>query len=166
MAKEEKPVVTNVVVETKPQRVASALKRPEKIKEHVEEINDNTQQNASKPVGIISDKNKDDDNEEKSKEQTQVNEENVTSQNKGIKFDTKLRPGGIKDQAANKNRVNVNITDLESIKNYVQEISRNANPIGKIIDFLPDDIESMNKELASWIKEQKVLKDKYDEEVK
>lgn len=154
-----------MIVETKPQRVASALKRPEKIKENVEEINDNTQQNASKPVGIISDKNKEEEDEEKPIAK-QSNEENVQTGSKGIKFDTKLRPGGIKDQGGNKNRVNVNITDLESIKNYVQEISRNANPIGKIIDFLPDDIESMNKELSSWIKEQKVLKDKYDEEVK
>ena len=132
----------------------------------MEEINNNTQQNPSKPVGIISDKNKDDDNEEKSKEKKQVNEDNVTYQNKGIKFDTMLRPGGIKDQAANKNRVNVNISDLESINNYVQEIIRNTNPIGKIIDFLSDEIDSMNKEFASWIKEQKVLKDKYYVEVK
>jgi hypothetical protein len=42
----------------------------------------------------------------------------------------------------------------------------NANPIGKIIDFLGDDIESMNKELQSWIKEAKSYQDKYDEEVR
>jgi len=163
----EEPAKPNVVVETKPQRVASAIKRPEKVKENVEEINDNTTQNASKPVGIISEKRRDEDEEgEKPVVENDKNEENVQSQNKGIKFDTKIRPGGIKDQTNSKPRANVNVTDLESIKNYVQEISRNANPIGKIIDFLPDDIESMNKELASWIKEQKMLKEKYDEEVK
>jgi TRAF3-interacting protein 1 len=59
-----------------------------------------------------------------------------------------------------------NIADLQSIKNYVQEISMNSNPIGKIIDFLGDDIESMNKEMQSWIKEAKNYKDKFEEEVK
>jgi TRAF3-interacting protein 1 len=59
-----------------------------------------------------------------------------------------------------------NISDLQSIRNYVQDISMNANPIGKIIDFLGDDIESMNKELLSWVKEAKSYHDKYDEEVK
>ena len=61
---------------------------------------------------------------------------------------------------------NFNPLDLESIKNYVQEISKNSNPIGKIIDYLNDDVESMNKELQSWIKEAKNYKERYDEEVK
>jgi hypothetical protein len=56
--------------------------------------------------------------------------------------------------------------DLESIKNYVQDISKNSNPIGKIIDFLQDDIDSMNKELQGWIKEAKTYKERFDEEVK
>ena len=56
--------------------------------------------------------------------------------------------------------------DLESIKNYVQEISKNSNPIGKIIDFLGDDIDSMNKELQGWIKEAKTYKERFDDEVK
>ncbi len=68
------------------------------------------------------------------------------------------------DAKATKNTINV--ADLESIKNYVQEISRNANPIGKTIDFLQDDIESMNKELLSWIREGKQYKEKYEEEMK
>ena len=68
------------------------------------------------------------------------------------------------DSKVTKNTINV--ADLESIKNYVQEISRNANPIGKTIDFMQDDIESMNKELLSWIREGKQYKEKYEEEVK
>ena len=42
----------------------------------------------------------------------------------------------------------------------------NANPIGKIIDFIQDDIESMNKELQSWIKESKSYQDRYDDEIR
>jgi TRAF3-interacting protein 1 len=60
----------------------------------------------------------------------------------------------------------LNVADLEAIKNYVQDITKNANPIGKIIDFLFDDIESMNKELQLWIKESKTYKERYDEEVR
>ena len=60
----------------------------------------------------------------------------------------------------------MNINDIESIKNYVQEISKNSNPIGKITNFLGDDIESMNKEMQTWIKESKNYKERLDEEVK
>ena len=34
------------------------------------------------------------------------------------------------------------------------------------MDLLGDDIESMNKELANWIKDNKVYKDRYDDEMK
>jgi TRAF3-interacting protein 1 len=60
----------------------------------------------------------------------------------------------------------LNINDIESIKNYVQEISKNSNPIGKITNFLGDDIESMNKEMQTWIKESKNYKERLDEELK
>jgi hypothetical protein len=70
------------------------------------------------------------------------------------------------DGEKNDKAASFNIADLQAIKNYVQEISMNANPIGKIIDFLQDDIESMNKEMHSWIKEAKTYKDRFDEEVK
>jgi len=159
------PTVTVEANVAKPARPMSSVKRPQKVKDDVQEINDNTQQTGgSKPVGIISDKDKEEDEEggEKPKDE-EAQEEPAAEPKTGIKFSTKLRPGAKDDKKA---RPAVNVADLESIKNYVQEISRNANPIGKILDFLPDDIESMNKELNHWIKEQKVLKDKYDEEVK
>ena len=56
--------------------------------------------------------------------------------------------------------------DLESIKEYVQQITKNCNPLGKLVDSLWDDIESMNKELANWINENKKYKDRYDDEMK
>ena len=34
------------------------------------------------------------------------------------------------------------------------------------MDLLGDDIESMNKELANWIKDNKVYKDRFDDEMK
>ena len=69
-------------------------------------------------------------------------------------------------ESEKKTKIVLNSADLDAIKNYVQDITKNANPIGKIVDFLGDDIESMNKELQSWIRETRTYKDKYDEEVK
>jgi TRAF3-interacting protein 1 len=71
------------------------------------------------------------------------------------------------DIAGEKNfKSTINLADLETIKNYVQDISRNANPISKTIEFLQDDIESMNKELQNWIREGKQYKEQYEEEIK
>ena len=60
----------------------------------------------------------------------------------------------------------VDNVDLEAIKEYVQQITKNCNPLGKLVDLLGDDIESMNKELANWIKDNKIYKDRYDDEMK
>jgi len=60
----------------------------------------------------------------------------------------------------------INIADLEAIKNFVQDITKNVNPTTKIVDFLYDDIESMNKELQSYVKESKTYKERHDEEVR
>ena len=51
-------------------------------------------------------------------------------------------------------------------KPRVQQIIKNCNPLGKLVDLLGDDIESMNKELANWIKDNKIYKDRYDDEMK
>ncbi len=83
-----------------------------------------------------------------------------------LRIETKLGKFNNASESNNKSEKTFNINDLQSIRNYVQDISMNANPIGKIIDFLGDDIESMNKELQSWIKEAKSYQDKYDEEVR
>jgi len=60
----------------------------------------------------------------------------------------------------------VDHVDLEAIKEYVQQITKSCNPLGKLVDTLGDDIDSMNKELANWIKDNKIYKDKYDDEMK
>ena len=60
----------------------------------------------------------------------------------------------------------VDNVDLDAIKDYVQQITKNCNPLGKLVDLLGDNIESMNKELANWIKDNKAYKDRYDDEMK
>ena len=51
----------------------------------------------------------------------------------------------------------VDHVDLEAIKEYVQQITKSCNPLGKLVDILGDDIDSMNKELANWIKDNKIM---------
>ena len=63
-------------------------------------------------------------------------------------------------------KTKVDHVDLEAIKEYVQQITKSCNPLGKLVDILGDDIDSMNKELANWIKDNKIYKDKYDDEMK
>ena len=56
--------------------------------------------------------------------------------------------------------------DLESVRECVQQITKNSDLLGKFVDFVWDDIESMNKELANWMNENKKYKDWYDDEIK
>ena len=56
------------------------------------------------------------------------------------------------------------ISNVDAIKNYVQEITKNCNPIGK--EFIRDDIDGKNKELQNWINESKSYKDSYEDENK
>lgn len=121
-----------------------------------------------KPKGIISDGGGDD--LESSMKDTGAKGEIKFSSGAGsgsvMKLDKKIFKHDITDAKAEETKVNVSKVDLESIKAYVQQITKNCNPLGKLVDILGDDIENMNKELANWIKENKTYKEKYDEEIK
>ena len=43
------------------------------------------------------------------------------------------------------------------------KITKNCNPNGELSDSLGDNIDNMNKELANWIKDNKLSKDRSDE---
>jgi TRAF3-interacting protein 1 len=45
--------------------------------------------------------------------------------------------------------------DIEFMKKAIQVLCQSTNPLGKSIDFVTDDIESMNKEYDHWTKESK-----------
>lgn len=49
--------------------------------------------------------------------------------------------GGLKEQ------------DIEFMKKAIQVLCQSTNPLGKSIDFVTDDIDSMNKEFEHWRKE-------------
>ena len=55
---------------------------------------------------------------------------------------------------------------LEALIEYVLQKTKNCNLLGELVDSLWDNIESKNKELANWIKENKKYKDRYDCEMK
>ena len=124
-------------------------------------------QTKKAPKGIIS------ENDDKEPEMTS-NDKDLSSETKikkgtGMKFekhifmhDSVMDEDGKKEQTKTK----VSKVDLEAIKTHVQEITKNSNPIGKIIEFIGDDIDMMNKELQNWIKESKSYKERYDEEIK
>ena len=50
-------------------------------------------------------------------------------------------PGGFTEQ------------DIEFMKKAIQVLCQSTNPLGKSIDFVTDDIDSMNKEFEHWKKE-------------
>ena len=76
----------------------------------------------------------------------------------------KVKKPGDKDQP--KFKSTINLKNIEEIKQHIHDISQNANPIGKLIEFLPEDVDSMNKEMEYWINESKSYKDKLEEEYK
>ena len=43
--------------------------------------------------------------------------------------------------------------DIEFMKKAIQVLCQSTNPLGKSIDFVTDDIDSMNKEYEHWKKE-------------
>lgn len=46
-----------------------------------------------------------------------------------------------------------NEQDIEFMKKAIQVLCQSTNPLGKSIDFVSDDIESMSKEYEHWRKE-------------
>ena len=124
-------------------------------------------QTKKAPKGIISEN--DDREPEMTSNDKDLSSETKTKKGTGMKFekhifmhDSVMDEDGKKEQTKTK----VSKVDLEAIKTHVQEITKNSNPIGKIVEFIGDDIDMMNKELQNWIKESKSYKERYDEEIK
>ena len=39
---------------------------------------------------------------------------------------------------------------LNELKQYIQKITQNSNPLGKLVEFIDDDLDNMNKECKKW----------------
>ena len=45
--------------------------------------------------------------------------------------------------------------EIEKICSSIQDVTRSANPLGKIMDYVQEDLDSMQKELEKWRAENK-----------
>ena len=43
--------------------------------------------------------------------------------------------------------------DVDRLRSSIQSLTRNVNPLGKILDFLQEDVDAMQKELVIWRRE-------------
>lgn len=43
-----------------------------------------------------------------------------------------------------------NIKQIENLKEQVQKLVRSVNPLGKLMDFVQEDVDSMQREHAKW----------------
>ena len=57
-------------------------------------------------------------------------------------------------------------TDLEGVKTLVQGLCQSTNPIGKVIELMNEDVDSMNKEMEYWRKQYLTAKLKFSSEQK
>lgn len=158
--KEEKPVQK---IESKP-KIEEKPKVEEKKPAAVQKKEDVVAKPAVKKEEVV-----------KQKERVQEEEDRADL---GVDKESGIKMGGLKlgkDKKVTANNTNVaeapkkpslNLKDIESIKNYIHEISTNANPISKLIDYLPEDIDSMNKELSHWKAEALKYSEMYEDEIK
>lgn len=45
--------------------------------------------------------------------------------------------------------------EIERLQGSIQSLTRSANPLGKIMDYVQEDLDSMQKELDRWRAENK-----------
>ena len=45
--------------------------------------------------------------------------------------------------------------EIDKLRSAIQLLTRSANPLGKIMDFVQEDLDSMQKELEMWTRENK-----------
>ena len=65
--------------------------------------------------------------------------------NRGARKDTKTDGKAVADAEPGQA-----VTSLDSMKEAIQNITQSINPMGKIIQFIDDDIESMKREYDGW----------------
>jgi TRAF3-interacting protein 1 len=54
--------------------------------------------------------------------------------------------------------------DIEFMKKAIQILCQSTNPLGKSIDFVTDDIDSMSKEYDYWRRESQSCQSKLEEQ--
>lgn len=67
---------------------------------------------------------------------------------------TEIERSGMTDAQRRKQREQVQ-KEVDKLRGSIQTLTRSANPLGKIMDYVQEDLDSMQKELERWKVENK-----------
>ncbi|XP_071103791.1 TRAF3-interacting protein 1-like isoform X1 [Haliotis cracherodii] len=81
-------------------------------------------------------------------------EEGSQPQQSGPPKKTEIERPAMSDAARRKQREIVQ-KEINKLRNSIQSLTRSANPLGKIMDYVQEDLDSMQKELEKWKSENK-----------
>ncbi|KAJ3155390.1 TRAF3-interacting protein 1 [Geranomyces michiganensis] len=56
--------------------------------------------------------------------------------------------------------------EIEALREWIQALTRSTNPLGKTMDYMQEDVDSMNRELEMWRVEHQKYKNMLDEELR
>ena len=58
------------------------------------------------------------------------------------------------------------LKEIEALRSAIQLLCQNTNPLGKTVDYMQEDVDSMNKELSIWTREASKYKLILEEELR
>ena len=61
----------------------------------------------------------------------------------------KERDSGISDAGRRRDRESTQ-KEVDKLRESIQTLTRSANPLGKLMDFLQEDVDAMQRELDTW----------------
>jgi len=80
-------------------------------------------------------------------------EDGATTTKKGVEIE---KDAGFSDFNRQREREAAQ-RDVSKLKDSIQTLTRSANPLGKLMDFLQEDVDSMQRELETWREENRNL---------
>jgi len=129
--------------------------------------------------GVMKDQKEEEERERALQQEKEEKSEDGTNKIRfgkvGGKKGTKAAPKGVKKSSATTAGPTtstgvsggaLNQNDVDFIKAAIQALCQNTNPLGKSMDFLQEDIDSMTKEYEKWKKESKTSQSKLEELMK
>lgn len=78
-------------------------------------------------------------------------------QQQGSSASTKGDTGITITEAAMKKERELIQREVDKLRTSIQTLTRSANPLGKVMDYVQEDVDAMHKELLSWKKENREL---------
>lgn len=56
--------------------------------------------------------------------------------------------------------------EVDKLRGTIQTLTRTTNPLGKLLDYVQEDVEMMQKELLDWRRQYRQLSEQLEEEQK